>query len=94
MTSGALFGTPFLSPFPVIIPTSSTGRLADQYGGKMVMAFGVSVWSLCTVATPWAANRGGAYLIACRVLLGVGEGVSATRLLPRSAAFEPGCCRA
>eukprot|EP00191_Tetraselmis_sp_GSL018_P011763 CAMPEP_0177597806 /NCGR_PEP_ID=MMETSP0419_2-20121207/11931_1 /TAXON_ID=582737 /ORGANISM="Tetraselmis sp., Strain GSL018" /LENGTH=527 /DNA_ID=CAMNT_0019090047 /DNA_START=239 /DNA_END=1822 /DNA_ORIENTATION=+ len=52
------------------------GRLADQYGGKMVLAAGVSVWSACTVATPWAAALGASSLVACRVLLGVGEGVA------------------
>mmetsp|Transcript_25907 Transcript_25907/g.66670 ORF Transcript_25907/g.66670 Transcript_25907/m.66670 type:complete len:585 (+) Transcript_25907:161-1915(+) len=52
------------------------GRLADQYGGKSVLAVGVSIWSLCTVATPWAASWGTAPLLACRVALGVGEGVA------------------
>jgi len=52
------------------------GRLADRYGGKLVLAGGVTVWSACTVATPWAAQLGVPYLLACRVAMGLGEGVA------------------
>jgi ACS family sodium-dependent inorganic phosphate cotransporter len=52
------------------------GRLADTYGGKLVLTAGVTLWSLFTCITPFAASQGTASLLAARVLLGVGEGVA------------------
>ena len=52
------------------------GRLADNYGGKLVLTTGVALWSLFTCVTPFAAAHGTASLLAARVLLGVGEGVA------------------
>ncbi|GLC40516.1 hypothetical protein PLESTB_000705400 [Pleodorina starrii] len=52
------------------------GKLADQYGGKMVLAAGVALWSLFTYATPAAAAAGTLPLLVARVMLGVGEGVA------------------
>ncbi|GLI68313.1 hypothetical protein VaNZ11_012674 [Volvox africanus] len=52
------------------------GKLADQYGGKMVLAAGVALWSLFTYATPAAAAAGTLPLLLSRVMLGVGEGVA------------------
>ncbi|KAJ9521589.1 hypothetical protein QJQ45_008921 [Haematococcus lacustris] len=52
------------------------GQLADKLGGKVVLAAGVSLWSLLTAATPAAAAAGVVPLLAARVLLGVGEGVA------------------
>ncbi|KXZ55720.1 hypothetical protein GPECTOR_2g1270 [Gonium pectorale] len=52
------------------------GKLADQFGGKMVLAAGVALWSLFTFATPAAAAAGTLPLLAARVMLGVGEGVA------------------
>lgn len=78
------------------------GTLADRYGGKAVLAFGVSAWSVFTFLTPQAAaggewhgllpspflplpllgrtvdpaRAGATTLLACRVLMGVGEGVA------------------
>ncbi|KAF5840808.1 major facilitator superfamily domain-containing protein [Dunaliella salina] len=52
------------------------GQLADKYGGKRVLAAGVSLWSLFTALTPEAAALGTAPLLAARVLLGVGEGIA------------------
>ena len=34
------------------------GRLADTYGGKIVLGMGVLIWSLFTLITPWAAMGG------------------------------------
>ena len=34
------------------------GRLADRFGGKVVLAFGVVLWSLFTMFTPPAAFLG------------------------------------
>ncbi|PNW72266.1 hypothetical protein CHLRE_16g675300v5 [Chlamydomonas reinhardtii] len=52
------------------------GKLADQFGGKMVLAAGVALWSVFTFATPAAAAAGTLPLLVARVMLGVGEGVA------------------
>jgi ACS family sodium-dependent inorganic phosphate cotransporter len=52
------------------------GRLADRYGGKVVLAAGVLVWSAFTLVTPLAASLGLGMLIAARIGLGIGEGVT------------------
>src|SRR5688572_9998242 len=52
------------------------GRLADRYGGKVVLGAGVILWSLFTLATPLAASLGLGALILARVGLGLGEGVA------------------
>eukprot|EP01062_Namystynia_karyoxenos_P043279 TRINITY_DN31697_c0_g1_i2.p1 TRINITY_DN31697_c0_g1~~TRINITY_DN31697_c0_g1_i2.p1 ORF type:complete len:537 (+),score=95.26 TRINITY_DN31697_c0_g1_i2:77-1612(+) len=67
------------------------GWLAQRLGARRVLACGVALWSLMTVLTPAAASAGIGVLLAARVLLGVGEGVSlpcvhhmAGRWAPRS----------
>ncbi|MEM9621183.1 MAG: ACS family MFS transporter [Pseudomonadota bacterium] len=52
------------------------GYLADRFGGKIVLAVGVIWWSIFTLFTPAAAALGLAVLIAARVLMGMGEGVT------------------
>jgi ACS family sodium-dependent inorganic phosphate cotransporter len=52
------------------------GRLADRYGGKIVLGFGVLAWSLFTILTPPAAALGLGALLACRVAMGIGEAVT------------------
>ena len=52
------------------------GWLADRYGGKRVLGFGVIFWSLFTLLTPAAALGGMTALLITRVLMGVGEGVT------------------
>ncbi|XP_010256676.1 PREDICTED: probable anion transporter 3, chloroplastic isoform X1 [Nelumbo nucifera] len=52
------------------------GALVDYYGGKVVMACGVTLWSLATFLTPWAAETSLWALLATRVLLGIAEGVA------------------
>ncbi|PON42770.1 Major facilitator, partial [Parasponia andersonii] len=52
------------------------GTLVDYYGGKVVMAWGVALWSLATLFTPWAAETSLWALLAMRALLGVAEGVA------------------
>jgi len=52
------------------------GRLADRYGGKAVLGFGVLMWSAFTIFIPPAAALGLAVLIMVRIGLGIGEGVS------------------
>lgn len=52
------------------------GALADRYGGKKVMAWGLAIWSLATMLTPWAANHSVGMLLAIRALFGFAEGVA------------------
>ena len=52
------------------------GYLADRFGGKLVLAVGVLWWSIFTILTPPAAAMGIGMLIAMRVLMGMGEGVT------------------
>lgn len=51
------------------------GWMADRFGGKRVLAFGVASWSLATMLTPPASFSLPA-LFTMRILLGVGEGVN------------------
>ena len=53
------------------------GYLATRYTAKLVLGLGVLVWSAFTIATPLAAASGDIFtLLACRTLMGVGEGVT------------------
>ena len=52
------------------------GRLADRYGGKIVLGIGVLVWSLFTILAPPAAAFGLTLLIMTRILMGMGEAVT------------------
>ncbi|HTK97442.1 MAG TPA: ACS family MFS transporter [Pseudomonadales bacterium] len=52
------------------------GRLADRFGGKVVLGIGVLSWSFFTLITPFAAAAGFAALLAARIGMGVGEGVT------------------
>ncbi|CAL9002734.1 unnamed protein product [Prunus brigantina] len=52
------------------------GALVDKYGGKRVMAWGVAMWSLATLLTPWAANHSTTSLLVVRAFFGLAEGVA------------------
>ncbi len=52
------------------------GRLADRYGGKVVLGAGVLLWSFFTLITPPAAALGLTVLIIARVCMGLGEAVT------------------
>ncbi|GAB4860050.1 Probable anion transporter 4, chloroplastic, variant 2 [Ancistrocladus abbreviatus] len=52
------------------------GVLVDYYGGKVVMSWGVALWSLSTFLTPWAAETSLWMLLAARAMLGIAEGVA------------------
>lgn len=52
------------------------GRLADKFGGKIVLGIGVLLWSLFTILTPPAAFLGMGILIATRIAMGMGEAVT------------------
>ncbi|KAG6792767.1 hypothetical protein POTOM_001925 [Populus tomentosa] len=62
-----------------IVPLSlahAGGTLVDYYGGKVVMGWGVALWSLATFLTPWAADTSLWALLATRAMLGIAEGVA------------------
>ncbi|CAL5420215.1 unnamed protein product [Camellia sinensis] len=52
------------------------GVLVDKYGGKRVIAWGVALWSVATLLTPWAANHSTTSLLAARAFFGLAEGVA------------------
>ena len=52
------------------------GYLADKYGGKKVLGYGLLIWSLLTIITPFFAYSGLWWLILIRVLMGLGEGIT------------------
>ena len=52
------------------------GWLADRFGGKTVLGFGVLFWSAFTIITPAAAFAGLPLLLLSRVGMGLGEAVT------------------
>ncbi|MEC7369555.1 MAG: ACS family MFS transporter [Pseudomonadota bacterium] len=52
------------------------GRLADKFGGKLVLGIGVLIWSVFTIFTPLAAFTGLYMLFAARIGMGLGEAVT------------------
>ena len=52
------------------------GRLADTFGGKVVLGAGVLIWSFFTLITPWAAMGGLMMLYLARIGMGLGEAVT------------------
>lgn len=52
------------------------GWLADRYGGKAILGFGVLWWSIFTLLTPPAAAVSLTVLFVARVGMGLGEGVA------------------
>jgi ACS family sodium-dependent inorganic phosphate cotransporter len=52
------------------------GWLADRFGGKAVLGFGVVFWSFFTIITPPAAFAGLTLLLLSRVGMGLGEAVT------------------
>lgn len=52
------------------------GWLADRFGGKVVLGFGVLFWSAFTIITPAAAFAGLSLLLASRIGMGLGEAVT------------------
>ncbi len=52
------------------------GYLADRYGGKKVLGYGLLIWSLFTIITPFFAYQGLWWLIFIRILMGLGEGIT------------------
>jgi len=52
------------------------GWLAQKWGGKVVLGFGVVWWSVFTILTPLSAMTSFPVLIAARIAMGLGEGVA------------------
>ncbi|XP_061954382.1 probable anion transporter 3, chloroplastic [Populus nigra] len=65
------------------------GALVDRYGGKRVMAWGVALWSLATLLTPWAANHSTVALLAVRAFFGLAEGVALPSMSTLSSRWFP-----
>ncbi len=64
------------------------GWVADRFGGKRVLTFGVAIWSLATLLTPAASSSFG-LLLLMRVVLGVGEGVNFPAIHSLAARWAP-----
>lgn len=75
-----VLGSAFIVVYTVVSPL--VGWLGDRYSRRVILAFGVGLWSVATVATAFASTFGQMFL--ARALLGVGEasyGVVAPALL-------------
>ena len=73
-------GASFMIVYTIVSPL--VGWLGDRYDRRRLMAFGVALWSLATVATAFARDY--SHMFAARAVLGVGEasyGVVAPALL-------------
>src|SRR5215469_12123296 len=77
-----------------ILSQLAGGWIADRFGGKSVLGFGVACWSLATFVTPLGAALSFPLLLAARVLLGVGEGVNFPAIHSLAARWAPGRERA
>lgn len=49
---------------------------ASRFGGRYVLFWASVIWSLSTLVTPEAAHVGLRTLLACRVILGLAEGMA------------------
>ncbi|KAF9311153.1 hypothetical protein BG003_007710 [Podila horticola] len=52
------------------------GVMADRYGAKPVLATGAFAWTLLTLLTPLASQKGYLWMVLIRIGLGLGEGVA------------------
>ncbi|XP_034464146.1 sialin isoform X2 [Hippoglossus hippoglossus] len=85
-TQGWILGSFFYGYILTQIPG---GYLAGRYGPKWLMGFGILGTVFFTLLTPVAADLGASYLIAVRVLEGVGEGVTFPAMYTMWAAWAP-----
>ncbi|MBT4161801.1 MAG: ACS family MFS transporter [Gammaproteobacteria bacterium] len=72
-TQGLIMSSFFLG---YLLTQIAGGWLADRFGGKKVLGFGVLFWSAFTVLTPSAAFAGLTLLLLSRVGMGLGEAVT------------------
>ncbi|XP_021289480.1 probable anion transporter 3, chloroplastic [Herrania umbratica] len=77
-----------------IFSSAIGGALVDKYGGKKVLAWGVALWSLATLLTPWAANHSTIALLAIRAFFGLAEGVALPSMSTLLSRWFPGDERA
>ncbi len=71
-----------------IVSQLGGGWIADRFGGKAVLGFGVACWSLATFITPPCAASL-PLLLGARVLLGIGEGVNFPAIHSLAARWAP-----
>lgn len=69
-TQGWILGSFF---YGYILTQVPGGYLAGRFGPKWLMGFGILGTVIFTLLTPVAADLGASYLIAVRVLEGIGE---------------------
>lgn len=85
-TQGWILGSFFYGYILTQIPG---GYLAGRLGPKWLLGFGVLGTVLFTLLTPVAADWGAGYLIAVRVIEGIGEGVTFPAMYTMWAAWAP-----
>ncbi|XP_072246727.1 sialin [Leuresthes tenuis] len=85
-TQGWILGSFFYGYILTQIPG---GYLASRFGPKWLMGFGILGTVVFTLLTPVAAALGASYLIAVRVLEGIGEGVTFPAMYTMWAAWAP-----
>ncbi|XP_068424990.1 sialin [Clinocottus analis] len=85
-TQGWILGSFFYGYILTQIPG---GYLAGRYGPKWLLGLGILGTVVFTLLTPVAADLGASYLIAVRVLEGVGEGVTFPSMYAMWAAWAP-----
>ncbi len=70
---GLIYGSFY---FGYMITMIIGGYLADKYGGRKVLGYGLLIWSFFTIITPFFAYLGLWWIIFIRILMGLGEGVT------------------
>ncbi|KAL2083476.1 hypothetical protein ACEWY4_021249 [Coilia grayii] len=85
-TQGWILGSFFYGYIVTQIPG---GYLARKYGAKWLLGFGILGTVIFTLLTPVAADLGAGYLIAVRVLEGIGEGVTFPAMHAMWASWAP-----
>jgi len=65
------------------------GFLGQKYGGKWPLGFGLLITGIFTLLTPFAAQMGKEALIVCRIIQGLGEGVSMPSMHAMLAVWVP-----
>ncbi|XP_061767299.1 sialin [Nerophis ophidion] len=85
-TQGWILGSFF---YGYIITQIPGGYLASRFGPKWLLGFGILGTVVFTLLTPLAADLGAGYLIAVRVLEGIGEGVTFPAMYGMWAAWAP-----
>lgn len=69
------------------------GVFADRFGGKHALGYGLLVTSVTTLLSPVAARLGSGYLIALRIIMGLGEGVTFPAISALLSEWIPPCER-